>query len=210
MNPKVFTALIVIVLTAGCASAPTKAPAPTKKGPPQPMAYDDDRATLPIKRTQTDNEGKPFLIYTPLDLKGSYFSFIEREGSVSAEGTLLDFSIHQTEDYKLKSATISLRPEPLRYQAAAPGGQVAAYQVTNETSYTDLNGDSILDTMVQYIRPNTKKFILLGNQWIQVQPYRMLRRDEHPELATGLSGEKYEFSDSGWRLVPTKSEADET
>ena len=166
------------------------------------MAYDDDRATLPIKRAQKDSEGKPVLIYTPLALRGAYFSFIEREGNVSAEGTLLDLSIQQSEAYKLKNATITLRPEPIRYEAAPPGGQVGAYQVTNETTYTDLNGDSILDIMVQYTHPHTKKFILLGNQWIQVKPYGMKRRDEHPELVTDLSGEKYIFEDSAWKLIP--------
>ncbi len=80
---------------------------------------------------------------------------------------------------------------------------MGAYQVTNETSYTDLNGDSILDTMMQYTHTHTKKFILLGNQWIQVKPYAMLRRDEHPELVTGLSGEKYKFEDSAWKLIPS-------
>jgi hypothetical protein len=204
MTPKSFTALVIVSLAAGCASAPPKAPAPTKKGPPQPMAYDDDRATLPIKRAQTDSQGKPVLIYTPLALKGAYFSFIEREGNVSAEGTLFDFSIHQTEAYKLKSATITLRPELIRYEAAPPGGSVAEYHITNATTYTDLNGDSILDIMVQYIHPHTKKFILLTNQWVQVKPYGKKSRDEHPELVTGLSGEKYEFADSGWRLVPAK------
>ena len=123
---------------------------------------------------------------------------------MSAEGTLLDFTIHQAENYKLKSATIALRPEPSRYQMEPPGGQIAASHVTNETTYTDLNGDSILDTMVQYIHPHTKKFILLGDRWIQVKPYGMLRRDEHPELVTGLSGEKYKFEDSAWKLIPGK------
>lgn len=204
MPPKTLTILIVTLLAAGCSSTPPKAAAPTKKGPPQPMAYDDDRATLPIKRAQTDRKGNPFLIYTPLALKGAYFSFSESEGNVSAEGTLLDFSIQQTENYKLKSTTISLRPEPIRYESAPPGGQIGAYQVTNETTYTDLNGDSILDTMVQYEHLDIKKFILLANRWIQVKPYGKLGRDEHPELVTGLSGEKYKFEDSAWRLLPGK------
>ena len=168
------------------------------------MAFDDDRATLPIKRAETDVRGIPFVIYTPLALKGAYFSFSEREGIVSAEGTLLDFSIQQSEDYKLKSATLSLRPEPIRYVAAPPSGPVGAYQVTNETTYTDLNGDSILDTMVQYKPFDRKKFILLGNQWVQVKPYGKKSRDEHPELVTGLAGEKYKFEDSAWRLLPGK------
>ena len=198
MNLTNFATLVVVVVAAGCASAPPQ------KGPPQPEAYDDARATLPIKRAQTDNEGKPVLIYTPLALRGAYFSFIEREGSVSAEGTLLDFSIHQTEAYKLKSATITLRPKPTQYETAPPSGQVAAYQITNATTYTDLNGDSILDIMVQYIHPHTKKFILLTDRWVQVNPYGKKSRDEHPELVTGLSGEKYKFEDSAWKLIPGK------
>ncbi|HEY9249446.1 MAG TPA: hypothetical protein VIO38_09955 [Rariglobus sp.] len=106
MNPKIFPALVVVAVAAGCASAPPTPAAPTKKSPPQPEAYDDDRATLPIKRTQTDGEGKPVLIYTPLALRGAYFSFIEREGIVSAESTLLDFSIHQTEDYPERNTNL--------------------------------------------------------------------------------------------------------
>jgi len=204
MTPKSFTALVIVSLAAGCASAPPNAPAPTKKGPPQPMAYDDDRATLPIKRAHTDSKGKPWLIYTPLALKGAYFSFSEDEDNVYAEGTLLDFFINQTDDYKLKSFTLVLRPEPVRMKFTPPGERVGAYQVTNQTSYTDLNGDSILDTMLQYKATwKSEKFILLGNQWIQVQPSPTRRRTD-PKQATGLSGEKYEFADSGWRLVPPK------
>ena len=204
MNPKILSTLVIVVVAAGCAAAPHKPAALAKKGPPQPEAFDGERATLPIKRAQTDAEGKPMLIYTPLALNGAYFSFIECEGYVSAEGTLLDFSIHQTEDYKLKSARVVLRPEPIRVKLAPPGGSVMAYQVSDQTTYTDLNGDSILDTMVQYTHQHIKEFILLDNQWIQVKPYGMGRINKHPELVTGLSGEKYRFEDSAWKLIPGK------
>jgi hypothetical protein len=117
----------------------------------------------------------------PTKQAGAFFSFHESEESVSAEG-----------------------PEPSKYQSSPPGRQIAAYQVTNETTYTDLNGDSILDIMVQYARSDTKKFILLNNQWIQVKLYGMKRHDEHPELVNGFSGEKYQFEDSTWKLIPNK------
>ncbi len=168
--------------------------------------HDDGKMVLPVSRTSTTSSGTTVFYYPHLSLKGTNFSFVEftEQGEqLYVESELLDFSLTQTGDHKLQGATITLRPAPQIYKMGPPGGQIAGYPIINTTHYTDLNGDSILDTMVQYTHPNTKKFILLGNQWIQVKPYRMLRRDEHPELATGLSGEKYEFSDSGWRLVPS-------
>jgi hypothetical protein len=205
MNPKIFTALIVVVLAAGCASAPPKAASPANNTPPATIMHDDGEMILPVSRTSATTNGTPVFFHPRLTLKGTDFLFVEfsehGEG-LNAESALLDFSLAQTGDHKLQSATITLRPAPQIYKRDPPDGP-SAWPITNITSYTDLNGDSILDTMRQSKLKDEKWFILLGNQWIQVQRSRTMRRTD-PKQATGLSGEKYEFADSVWRLVPAK------
>lgn len=162
-------------------------------------AFSEDGVTLPVARTSTDTHGSIQYHYAPLNLKNAKFSFMEESRYLNAESELVELSLDQDDYKKLQYFRLVLRAEPVQYRTALPGGQIAAYPVSNFTIYDDLNGDSVLDTMDQ-IRPDgTKSFILVENRWIQVTLTK--EKWAYRKIVKSLSGDEFTFENGAWKTI---------
>ncbi len=162
------------------ASAPTTA-TPTEEPTVRPK----------VVRIQTDG-GK---FYQRIDLGQANFKFFERPRQIKGWSRLLDFSFFLNDANALSRFQMILRAEGEKYSPAPIGGQAVGVPASRWTVYNDLDGDTVLDTMLKVGPGLHETYILHENAWIRVgsSKAKMLRTHSLPDRIP------YSFKDGKWQ-----------
>jgi hypothetical protein len=157
----------------------------------------DDEDNTPASRakvTYTYPDGR--VNYEPVHLSNATLRLSEFRKSLISYSTLFDFDLNLKSKNQLGSFRMILRPEP-QNQVAPPPGAATWRPVTRWTVYDDLNGDSVLDTMIQRGPELHSSFILVKNSWVEVGNLRAgWRLGSVRALKTKQT---YVFENGGWR-----------
>ena len=166
-------------------------------------AYKTATSAPPVSRSfYVPDAGKTQVHYHPLQFQNAQFTFGEQGNRLWADSELLEFTLKRDDTNHLQRFTLTLQPEPVRYSSGEPGAQAMRLE-TPTTTYEDMNGDSILDVMIQHRPENSRAFILSNNQWIEIRPLSKAGIDLRQVKA--LSGIVYKFKDPEWQPVTLDS-----
>lgn len=130
-------------------------------------------------------------------LKNGTFGFSEHGESLRCSSNLVDFDLKLKDGDQLENFSMILRIEPAQYLDVP--GRPAYYPLTKKTVYNDLDGDSVLDTMVKIGPKFQETYILSNNTWIQGENSRVLWKFRKKVRAVN-TGETYIFDNGGWKL----------
>jgi hypothetical protein len=91
----------------------------------------------------------------------------------SHDSRLLSYQLTTGPGGTLANAWLLLRAEPQKFRpgprvADPRGAQAASYPDSRWTVYTDIDGDSVFDSMVKVGPKETETYILYRNTWIEV------------------------------------------
>ena len=124
----------------------------------------------------------------------------------SHDGRLLWYRLTTGSGGTLANAWVLLRAEPEKHRPAPPGGQAGSYPDSRWTVYTDIDGDSVFDTMVKVGPKQEETYILYGNTWIRVG-------DQKAKFTVGsvvrakADGTDYVFKGHGWEIQKQPAQA---
>ena len=121
--------------------------------------------------------------------------------SNQAEGStnLVDYDVQHDATGRLTRLWLALYTDPKRMFVLAPGEQTAIPQAA-QTVYEDLNGDSVLDTMVQSGPNGTRSYILYRNSWVLVGTYMSGFEIGRPVFSFDRKT-KYIFVNNQWQIA---------
>jgi hypothetical protein len=117
----------------------------------------------------------------------------------SHESRLLRYQLTTGPGGTLANAWVLLRAEPEKLRPAAPGDQRASIPDSRWTVYTDIDGDSVFDTMVK-VGPNQEEtYILYRNTWIEVGN-SMARFTVGSVARANAGAAEYVFKGHAWEI----------
>ena len=127
------------------------------------------------------------------------------ESDATDKSQLLTYALTTRPDRTLANAWVLLRAEPEKLRPAPPGGQKASYPDSRWTVYTDIDGDSVFDTMVKVGPKQDETYILYRNTWIQVGD-QMAKFTAGSVVRAKADGAEYVFKGHAWELQTQPSQ----
>lgn len=158
---------------------------------------------LQPKVARTQDDGGVF--YQRISLKNDNIQFFERGKSLNSYGRYVDYTVGQDDAGHLTGFHLTLSADAntqQRYQST-PGGQ-SLLPLFNSTSYQDLDGDSVLDTMIKNGPQGSGCYILYQNKWTEVRRYMTGLAADRPALSPD-GKTKYVFLKGHWETTPLQS-----
>ena len=155
----------------------------------------DDYLRPKVVRTQDDGR----VYYQHIILKNTGFQFSETEKMLTCYSDLFDYDISKDKDNHLTNFRLYLKADSKDLYRSMPG-RGSLIPLLNSTSYQDLNGDSVLDTMSKSGPQGSSTSILYKNTWLEVY-------GDKRGLAVGRSAfsihtkTTYVFKGSGWEVM---------
>jgi hypothetical protein len=117
----------------------------------------------------------------------------------SHHSRLMDYDLTTGPGGTLTNAWVLLRAEPEKTRPAPRGAQAASYPDSRWTVYTDIDGDSVFDTMVKVGPGQQETYILYRNTWIEVGN-QMAKFIVGSVARAKADGAEYIFKGHAWEL----------
>jgi len=136
-------------------------------GADQPAATTVDKAPAEIHPQIVRSQDDGRVYYQQIILKNSAFHFSENQKSLSCFSDLFNYDFTKDEKNNLARFRLNLQANTEQVHQTVPGSG-SSIALSNSTLYQDLNGDSVLDTMVKHGPQGHGRYILYKNSWIHV------------------------------------------
>ncbi len=117
----------------------------------------------------------------------------------SHHSRLMDYQLTTGPGGALANAWVVLRAEPEKHRPAPRGAQAASYPDSRWTVYTDIDGDSVFDTMVKVGPKQDETYILYRNTWIEVANQKA-KFTVGSVVRAKADGPEYVFKGHAWEL----------
>jgi len=152
---------------------------------------------LQVVRVQNDG-GKH---YQKIRIGDEQFSFFERGRELRCRSNSLAFRVFKDKDGSLSSFNVLVRQDhPVTYKSPPHPSQSLGKPLTSRTAYHDLDGDTVLDTMVKIGPDLHEAYILHHNTWLHVRNSKV--KWEYRKSVMDVKGErKYAFQDGKWAAI---------
>jgi hypothetical protein len=121
------------------------------------------------------------------------------ESNATDQSQLLTYKLTTDPSGTLAHAWVLLRAEPEKLRPAPRGGQAASYPDSRWTVYTDIDGDSVFDTMVKVGPKQQETYFLYRNTWVQVGDQMAIFTIGSTARAKA-DGAEYVFKRHAWEL----------
>jgi hypothetical protein len=158
-----------------------------------------DAIHLKVTGVQGPDTDHALTSYEPIALKEGSLKIQESNEHLSLQNEFFDFDVkrdknHLTEfDLRLEADS----NQPLHFN---PGKEVQHpfTPLSNSTTYSDLNGDSVLDTMIQRGPNKLSCFIMYHDTWVKVNNY--MNGFASKTAYSRFNNTSYVFSPDGWEV----------
>jgi len=117
----------------------------------------------------------------------------------SHDSPLLSYQLTTAPGGTLANAWVLLRAEPEKHRPAPRGAQAASYPDSRWTVYTDIDGDSVFDTMVKVGPQQEETYILYRNTWIEVGN-QMAKFTDGSVTRAKADAAEYVFKGHAWEI----------
>jgi hypothetical protein len=133
------------------------------------QAQDTDNNLHPKVVRSQDNG---WVYYQRIILNNASFQFLENKKTLSCYSNFVDYDVSEDEENHLSNFRLHLQSSSERAFRSEPG-RGSLIPLSNSTLYQDLNGDSVLDTMIKHGPQGHGSYILYKDAWVQVNNSKM-------------------------------------